>query len=194
MKTLIGFFAFFLIVSSFAFTPNPGTTVAKVDLRKSRIVWKASKVTGSHDGLVNLKAGSLEFNSKNELTGGMFEVDMTSIICTDLTGDMNGKLVGHLKSDDFFGVEKFPTSKLVITKVTKQKGNTYDVTADLTIKGKTHPVNFTTEISQTTGKASIKVDRTLYDVRYGSGKFFDNLGDKTIYDNFDLNVELVYTK
>jgi polyisoprenoid-binding protein YceI len=193
MRGLFGILAIvFSMVSMVMAAPAPGKN--SVDVKKSKVMWKAYKVTGEHQGFINIKSGNLEFDSKGVLKGGMFEMDMTSITCTDLTGEMNGKLVGHLKSDDFFGVEKFNTSKLVIKSVKKQKGNTYEITADVTIKGKTNPLTFTADVTNNTAKATFKIDRSLYDVRYGSGKFFENLGDKTIYDNFDLEVDLVFNK
>jgi polyisoprenoid-binding protein YceI len=193
MKKVFGLFSMMLMFAAVSIAaPGPGKS--GVDINKSKVVWKGYKVTGEHQGVINIKSGNLDFDSKGVLTGGSFEMDMTSITCTDLSGDMAGKLVGHLKSDDFFGVEKFPTSKLVIKSVSKKKGNTYEIKGDLTIKGKSNPITFNADVVGTTAKASLKVDRSLYDVRYGSGKFFENLGDKTIYDNFDLDVELVFTK
>ena len=117
---------------------------------------------------------------------------MTSINTTDLEGDYKNKLDGHLKSADFFGVETHTTSKLVFTKVEASGKNSYKVTGDLTIKGITKPVTFDVSIYGSKATATLKVDRAEYDVRYGSGSFFDNLGDKTIYDEFDLVVDLEF--
>ena len=129
------------------------------------------------------------------LVGGNFTIDMNTLTNTDLEGENKGKLEGHLKSDDFFGVATYPTAKLDITNVEAQGGNKYEITGDLTIKEKTHEVTFpatvTTQGNQVTADASITIDRSKYDVRYGSGSFFDNLGDKTIYDEFHLQVSLV---
>lgn len=161
-----------------------------IDTAASTITWKGKKVTGAHEGTLQLKSGTLSFDG-DMLSGGTFEIDMTSIATTDLSGNMAGKLDGHLKSDDFFGVAKFPTSTLVITKVTAADEG-YAVTADLTIKGITHPVSFNVTTTDSAASAAITVDRTLYDVKYNSGKFFDSLGDKMIYDNFDLEVNLAY--
>ena len=108
----------------------------KVD--KSKVVWKGYKVTGSHQGTITLKSGSLAFTNQ-KLSGGEFNIDMTSIINTDLSGEYRNKLEGHLKSDDFFGVEKYPTARLQFTKVKMTSKNAYKVTGDLTIKGKTNP-------------------------------------------------------
>ncbi len=171
---------------------DPANEVKKeVKTSSSSVAWKAYKVTGSHTGTVDLVSGALLFDG-DKLTGGEFMVDMTSLISTDLEGEYKGKLEGHLKSDDFFGVEKHPSSKLVFTKVTSTGKNSYEVTGDLTIKGITKPVTFDVSVYGSKATATMKVDRAQYDVRYGSGSFFDNLGDKTIYDEFDLVVDLEF--
>ena len=161
-----------------------------VDVSNSIVNWTGKKVTGQHTGEISISAGTLEFTD-GALSGGSFTIDMTSLKTTDLSGGMAGKLDGHLKSDDFFGVATHPTATLVITDVAMDDA-AYKVTGDLTIKGKTAPVTFTTTIMPDVAKADITVDRTVYDVRYGSGKFFDNLGDKMISDNFDLSVSLAF--
>jgi polyisoprenoid-binding protein YceI len=117
---------------------------------------------------------------------------MTSIVTTDLTGEYKDKLEGHLKSDDFFGVEKFNTATLVITKVKAIGKNTYNASANLTIKGKTNPVTFDISIVGNKANVTLKVDRTKYDIRYGSASFFDNLQDKAINNEFDLIVNLEF--
>jgi polyisoprenoid-binding protein YceI len=186
------FFLSILAIAAFAFTTVSDYTV---DTASSNIVWTGEKVTGKHTGDVKLKSGSLQMEN-GKLLGGSFEIDMNSITCTDLGADMAGKLVGHLKSADFFGVDTHPTSKFVITRAIPQdtKGN-YKILGDLTIKEKTNPVVFKANVSTSGGKVTatgdITVDRSLYDVRFGSGSFFDNLGDKTIYDEFFLRVSLV---
>ena len=152
-------------------------------------------MTGKHTGNVKIKNGDLQVDH-GKLTGGSFEIDMTSITCTDLEGEWAGKLVGHIKSDDFFGVDKYPTAKFVITRAIPQdtKGN-YKIIGNLTIKEKTNPVTFKGNVTEAGGNITatgdIVVDRSMFDVRYGSGSFFDNLGDKTIYDEFGLKVSLV---
>lgn len=166
-----------------------------VDVNSSSIVWSGYKVTGKHTGTVKIKNGNLTWDA-GKLTGGSFEIDMNSITCTDLEGEYAGKLVGHLKSDDFFGSAKYPTAKFVITKAIPQdtKGN-YKILGNLTIKEKTNEVKFFAVVTESNGSINasgkITVDRSEYDVRFGSGSFFDNLGDKTIYDEFDLQVSLV---
>lgn len=162
-----------------------------VNTETSTITWKGYKVTGSHEGTVALESGKLEFDG-DKLTGGAFTVAMSTLISTDLTGEYKGKLEGHLKSDDFFGVEKFPTATLEFTEVKATGKNAYEVTANMTIKGQTHPVTFDMSVYGSKATANLKIDRTKYDIRYGSGSFFDNLGDKTIYDEFDLVADLEF--
>jgi polyisoprenoid-binding protein YceI len=163
----------------------------EIKTESSSITWKAYKVAGGHTGTINLKAGHLMFDG-SELTGGEFVVDMTSLVTTDDLGDKKAQLEGHLKSDDFFGVASHPTSKLVITGAKAFNDNSYTVTGDLTIKGITKPITFVISTFDNKATATLKVDRAKYDVKYGSGSFFENLGDKTIYDEFDLVVNLEY--
>jgi polyisoprenoid-binding protein YceI len=163
----------------------------KVDASASTVKWVGKKVTGQHEGTVNVKDGALVVAGK-KLTGGTFTVDMTSLTSTDLSGEYLGKLNGHLKSEDFFGTEKFPTSTLVFKTIGAKAKDVYTVTADLTIKGKTNPVTFDIAVIGNTASTKFKVDRTKYDIKYGSGSFFDNLGDKAISDDFDLAVALKF--
>ena len=165
--------------------------VKKVDAAKSTISWVGKKVTGQHSGTIALKEGSLIFKGK-KLTGGSFVVDMTSLTATDLTGEYLGKLNGHLKADDFFGTDKFPTSKLVFKKIADKGNGVYNVTADLTIKDVTAPINFTITVKGTTATTVLNIDRTKYGIKYNSGNFFENLGDKTISDEFELTVTLQF--
>lgn len=180
------------LVFGFSATANSPIDGEKKEVKvsESKITWKGYKVTGSHEGKIALKSGHLEMDG-NKLTGGEFVVDMTSITNLDMAaGEGKEKLEGHLKSDDFFGVENHPTAKLVITSAESMNKNSYSVKGDLTIKGKTNPVTFVVSIYENKATATLKVDRAKYDVRYGSGSFFDNLGDKAIYDEFDLVVDL----
>ncbi|MEM9650183.1 MAG: YceI family protein [Bacteroidota bacterium] len=162
-----------------------------IDTENSLVNWVGSKPGGEHTGTVQLASGELLVKEEN-LASGTFVLDMTSITDTDLEGEKKAKLEGHLKSDDFFGVATHPTSKLVFTKVKASGKNSYEVTGDLTIKNITKPVTFDVSIYGSKATATLKVDRAEYDVRYGSGSFFDNLGDKTIYDEFDLVVDLEF--
>lgn len=178
--------ALFVAVSTIATAQSK-----KIDVKKSTIHWVGKKVTGQHEGTVNFQSGNLIFKGK-KLTGGSFVVDMTSLTSTDLTGDYLGKLNGHLKSEDFFGTEKYTTSKLVFKSIADKGNGVYAVTADLTIKDVTAPVKFEIVVNGSTAKANLSIDRTKYGIKYGSGSFFDNLGDKTINDQFELTVALQF--
>ncbi|MGH2664365.1 YceI family protein [Flavobacterium sp.] len=180
-----------LVVALGTLTATAQTT-KKVDLAKSKIDWVGKKVTGQHSGTINLKEASLIFNGK-KLVGGNFTVDMTSINTTDLkAGEGKEKLDGHLKADDFFGVEAHPTATLVFKSLGLKSKNVYTVTADLTIKGITKPITFDILVNKNDATAKLSVDRTKYDIKYGSGSFFEGLGDKAILDNFDLVVNLKF--
>jgi len=182
------------VVGLSAFTNSKKPITYTVDAAKSSITWIGKKVTGSHNGTISLKSGSLDVDGKN-VTGGTFVIDMTSI----KDADGSAKLEGHLKADDFFGSTKFPTSTFVITKVTG-KGAAVNVAGNLTIKGITKPLSFPATlafnadgtVSALAGK--ITVDRTKYDIKYGSKSFFDSIGDKAIDDNFEIGVKLVAKK
>lgn len=186
-----------LAIAAFSFTVDHTDTFT-ADAAASKLDWKGYKVTGQHAGNVNLKSGSLAIDH-GVLKGGSFEIDMASITCTDLQGEWAGKLVGHLKSPDFFGTDAYPTAKFVIKKAiaTDTKGN-YKIVGDLTIKTTTKEVKFNanlaTDGSMATATGKIVIDRSEFDVRYGSGSFFDGLGDKTVYDEFDVNFTLVAKK
>ena len=177
---------FFVAVSTVAWSQS---SLIKINTDESKIHWLAKKVTGQHEGFIHFVDGSLEMDG-DQITGGTFTVDMTSINVTDLTGEYKEKLEGHLKSDDFFGVEQFPQSSLTITKADQKMANHYEMTADLTIKGITHPVNFEMHIEGDNAQTKLTIDRAKYNVRYGSNSFFDNLGDKAIYDEFELDINL----
>lgn len=174
----------------------------EIDTTASNAKWTGSKtiIKDYYDvGTVNIKSGNAVF-AKGVLTGGQVTLDMTTIATTS-TGkgadaDTTSKMAGHLKSDAFFDVAKYPEAKFVITSATKESGNTYLLTGDLTIKGKTAVTSFPVEVSETTdGNVMISgtatIDRTVYDVRFGSTKFFQDLGDNVINDEFTLEFSVV---
>lgn len=163
----------------------------KIDIAGSSIEWVAKKVTGQHNGTVNFKDGSLVLKG-NAIKGGSFTVDMNSLTATDLQGEYQGKLNGHLKADDFFGTDKFPTASLVFKKIGSKSKDVYTVTADLTIKGITKPITFDMTVKGNTATTSFNVDRTKYDIKYRSKSFFDSIGDKAINDEFELKVTLKF--
>lgn len=184
-RILKGAAAAVIVLTTLAFT----STKKEVNVEASSITWTGEKVTGSHEGNIQLKSGHFMMED-DKIVGGEFIMDMSSITVTDLSGESKGKLEGHLKSADFFGVEDHPTAKLVITSAAKKGEGKYGIVGDLTIKEKTHPITFDLKLNGNTASTDLTIDRSKYDVRYGSGSFFDNLGDKTIYDNFHLNVNL----
>jgi polyisoprenoid-binding protein YceI len=170
-----------------------------VDTENSEVEWVGRKIAYSHNGTLELASGTLEF-SGDQLVGGKFDFDMTSIKNNDIEdAGKNAKLVGHLKSDDFFSVEKFPTATFKITNVTEASGDaTHQITGDLTIKGITHPLTFDANVKEVNGtitaEADLTFDRSKYDVKFSSGSFFENLGDKAIYDDVEMAVNLVAKK
>ena len=199
MKKQVVLIALSVVAIGFsAFTGKEKKSVMSVNVPESKVVWLGKKVTGEHTGTINIASGDLEF-SDNKLSGGSFEIDMSSITNSDIENEeYKQKLVGHLKSDDFFGVEKYPTSTLVIKNVEAKSPNKYHVNGEITIKGITKSIEFPVEVSLVDSKASasatITIDRSEFDVKYGSGSFFEGLGDKMIYDDFTLNVTLVANK
>lgn len=185
------------LLASFTLAANNTNPITDADTKpvnvaESSINWTGKKVTGSHTGTINLTSGNLDFEN-GALVGGNFTIDMNSIVCTDLGEGGARKLEGHLKSDDFFGVAENPTADLKITGVEAgDKAGSYNITADITIKGITKPINFSAMVGENNATANVTIDRTQFNVRYGSGSFFDNLGDKTIYDDFELVLDLKY--
>jgi polyisoprenoid-binding protein YceI len=176
------------------------STSFDVDVTTSTLGWAGTKVGGRHNGTINIQSGSIAVE-KNNITAGNFVIDMTTIKDLDLSEkDGNGKLVGHLTSPDFFDVAKFPTSKFEITGAEKlaqadSLGNNYKIMGNLTIKDVTKnitiPANVTMDSTQFTATSKFNIDRADFNVQYGSGKFFKNLGDKAIGDiiEYDLNLK-----
>ena len=188
MKHLNTLFVTIALVALMSFTVKD--TAYKIDPQKSKITWIGKKVTGQHIGTINLAEGNFTLKG-NKVAGGSFTIDMTSI----KDEERNERLEGHLKSDDFFSTDKNPTARFVISKIESKDGGQYVVKGNLTIKGITNEIEFpaTIQISngQISAKAKILVDRTKFDIKFRSGNFFENLGDKAIEDNFELNVDLV---
>lgn len=174
----------------------------KVDVTQSKVSWLGKKVTGQHNGTIGIKSGDLVV-AGGAITGGTVELDATKIVVEDLQGEWKDKLEGHLKSDDFFSAATKPTITFQITKVepaaTDSLDVTHNVTGFLTIKGKTNPITFPAKINVASDKITaeakaVTIDRTAFDIKYGSGKFFQGLGDKVINDNFWLDLSVVAMK
>jgi polyisoprenoid-binding protein YceI len=184
-----------LLTSVFTFVDSP--VPATVSISESTLTWKATKVTGEHFGKVPLADAKLDY-ANGKITGGSFEMDMTSLTVEDITdAGSNKKLTDHLKSDDFFSVAKFNKSTFVIKQAKTSNGKDYEITGDLTIKGITSPVTFPAKVDvagkSVTATGTITFDRTKFDIKYRSGNYFENLADKLIYDDVTLDVKLVAT-
>lgn len=200
MKKVNFIFALIAMVLSFNLAQASGKdsnapATFKVNTQKSSLKWVGKKLTGEHDGAVSISDGQLLLE-KGKLVGGSFEIDMNSITVEDIQDpEGNKNLVGHLKADDFFSVAKHPKATFKITKVATGKDGKTNITGDLTIKGITQSITFPAEVKtnkdQVEATADITVNRTKFDIRYASTSFFDNLGDKVIYDDFILHVKLV---
>jgi polyisoprenoid-binding protein YceI len=184
-----------LILYSFLSFSQERNTILTADPARTKIEWTGKKLTGEHYGEIKLSSGELTLIN-DKLTGGKFDMDMTSITCTDITdAKSNKRLVDHLKSEDFFSTTRFPRSQFVITSVKPKSSNEYDVTGDLTIKGKTNTISFPVKLSKTDsewrGEGTMTFDRSKYDVKFGSQSFYENLGDKLVYDDVDITINLI---
>ena len=171
----------------FSFSQN------QVNLEESSVKWTGVQLSGKkHYGTLTFESADLSF-SDEKLVGGNFVVDMTTLSVDDLTGRGKKSLEGHLKSSDFFSVNDFNFSELKLNAVDMVSENEYSAEGDLTIKGYTHEakVSFQKEGGSKNMKAKLVFDRSKYNVRYGSGSFFENLGDKLILDDIELEVTLV---
>lgn len=170
----------------------------KVDAGKSELAWLGKKVlvSSSHNGVISVKSGSVDATA-GKVTGLKIVVDMKTIVCKDLSGSSKGKLERHLKNADFFDVERYPTASFTSMSVAPVKGKAgqYLVKGNLTVKAKTHPISFTATAKSSPYRhlqADFSFDRTKYDVRYSSGKFFANLGDKVIADAIAMKTKIAY--
>jgi len=178
-----------LVISSAFATTEPIKKIT-IDTDQSSVSWVGKKVTGKHTGTLGFQEGYLEMDGDN-ITGGMFVVDMTSLQVTDLSGKGKEKLEGHLNSDDFFGVSNHPTAIFEITETYNNGDSRYSVLGNLTIKGTTEIVKVTLVKNGNTATTTFKVDRTKFGIKYGSASFFDGLKDKAINNEFELTVNLV---
>lgn len=193
-KMWIAIFALTVSASLYA-GDNEEAKELKIDTENSKVEWLGEKVTGQHNGLIGVKEGALLVQDGN-LVGGTIVMDMQSLEVLDVTdAEMNGKLAGHLKSDDFFNTEKFPEASFKITEVTKAEGeNIYNIKGEMTIRDITNTEEFPATVVMKDGKIAaigeMTVDRSKYDVKYGSEAFFGELGDKMIYDEFTITYKI----
>ena len=166
-------------------------TALSFNLENSNIKWIGTELTSkTHYGSLKLTQANLVIVD-SKITSGEFTVDMTSLSVEDLEGKSKERLEGHLSSDDFFSIEKFQTASLKILDSNSSENGSFNVNGELTIKDITHPIEFTiTKISDNNYNANLTFDRSKYDVKFRSGTFFENLGDKLILDDIDLDVNL----
>lgn len=173
-----------------------------VDYKASTIKWHGQKATGSgHDGTIRVSSGQVVV-AKGAITTAKLKVDMNGIACTDLTdAEMNANLINHLKSEDFFNVANFPDANFEMTSVkaaADKAGNTHVVNGKMTIKGITKDISFPAKVvgtdSNVTIDGNITLDRSQFEVKYGSETFFGSLGDKAISNDITLAVHLIANK
>lgn len=180
---------------------KPEEAITKtVNPNLSTIAWEGTKVTGKHDGTIGLSEGEL-YLVNDQLVGGNIVIDMTQLVVLDLKDpETNAQLKGHLMSDDFFSVETYPQAYFEMAQLVKNEEAApgepnYTIRGNLTIKGITHGVSFPAHVKvddeTLSAKADFDLDRTQWDVRFGSGRFFENLGDNLIHDNFNIKLDVV---
>ena len=186
------------VITLFAFATKPHTENVRVNTENSTVKWIGSKISDNHEGTINISKGYLGIEH-GTLVGGQFSIDMTSISNTDLkVGEGREKLNGHLKSKDFFNVREFPYATITIKEAIRGEGNSYQIGAELTIKGITNKIRFVADVNVNglnyLATAKIKIDRTKWDIKYNSGNFFKDLGDKLILDEIEFDIFLLSVK
>ena len=189
--------AIFSVLTLFAMATKPHVDNVRVNAENSTVKWRGSKISSSHEGTVNILKGTLNIDH-GTLVGGQFSIDMQSLATTDMSEEYNKKLDGHLKNEDFFNVSEFPTASITIINAVRGSGNSYKIMANLTIKGIIHPISFAADVN-VNGKnflatAKIKIDRTKWDIKYNSGNYFKDLGDKLILDEIEFDIFLLSVK
>jgi len=183
------------IVSALLLSLSLSAKTMKLDTSESKVNWTGTKVTGKHSGTVGVKSGEVTVD-KGTLKGGKVTIDMKTIKVTDISGELAQKLLTHLNSNDFFAVdvEGNDVATFESTKVKPMGKSVYEVEGSLMIKKKKAPATFTLTEKGGVYTGKLKFDRTKYDVRYGSGSFFSDLGDKMIHDEVVLNITLAPKK
>lgn len=194
----IEMYSFLLVLISTILTTSLSAQKQMMNLKvdKSQMEWLGKKVTGEHSGTIQFKEGFIKIEN-GEIKDGGIVVDMNSIVCTDIKNEeYRKKLDGHLKSDDFFGVKKYPKAKFELQESRSLSDGNVEVKGNIQIKGIVQPITFTMkkEMMENTVhlKGTMLIDRTKFKIRYGSGSFFDNLGDRTIYDEFELKFHMIF--
>ena len=202
MKKIILALAFLAGSTAVIASGDEGKTEMAVNTSESQIEWIGKKVTGEHQGTFSLKSGTLNIEDGMIQSANLI-IDMTSIMVTDegMDDETKGKLKGHLSSPDFFNIPEHNTAAFQLTTFKPMKGENganYEISVKLTIKGITQDISFPAKVDMTKGSVSatgsLVIDRSKWDIRYGSGSFFDDLGDKVIYDDVEINFNLVASK
>tara|TARA_Y100001954_G_C15740319_1_gene568033 strand:+ start:622 stop:1212 length:591 start_codon:yes stop_codon:yes gene_type:complete len=187
----------FSFLTILAFSVDKEEKAVNVNTQSSTVKWKGSKISESHEGTVNIKKGVLII-SEGLLVGGEFVFDMNSISTTDMSEKYNQKLDNHLKNEDFFNVELYPTASIVIKRAMKYKDNLYNLVGELTIKDITRPIKFQANVDinglNFSAQSKIKIDRTKWDITYKSGNYIKDLGDKAILDEIEFDIFLLSEK
>lgn len=187
----IGILVLFVVLSFLEVTAQEKY---EVDVAKSTITWKGYKPTGSHNGTIEVQSGSILMQDEY-IVGGLFSVAMATI----KDADGSARLEGHLKSKDFFEVETFPTSKFAITQVEMSENGEATIKGNITIKGITKEIFLLGNVTKTDNSVTLKTDvfqinRADFNVKYKSKSFFNDLKEKFINDEFDLQVTIVANK
>ena len=185
------------IVSILIIFNTIGQEIYKVSPENSKIEWIGEKITSAHSGYINLQDAFFIIEDE-KFVGGEFNIDMNTIKCTDIENPIYAaKLEEHLKDPDFFNSSKYPIANFKITNIIFD-GTSYMITGDITIKEIsqeiTFPAQFENDGDLFYANATLKIDRTKHDIKYGSGSFFDDLGDRMIYDEFTLKINLQGSK
>jgi len=165
-----------------------------VDKENSIVNWTGRRIASSHSGTVKIKSGKINIVENNNLENSSIIIDMSSI----KDNDGSERLEQHLKSEDFFAVNNYPEAQIVIKEIEDISGNNYHITSDLTIKGITKEITFPAKVSISHGnleaEASFEIDRSEFEVRYGSNTFFSDLGDKAIKNEIEFQIILFASK
>ncbi len=179
--------------------------VLALDNDNSNLYWRGTKPSGEHLGTISVSKGMLSVDN-GTITGGSFTIDLNSIVCTDLEGEWNAKLVGHLKSEDFFYTEMYPEAKFEFVSASDYTGDategispTHTLTGNLTMRGVTKSISFPAEVSISDGAVSAKtnefsIDRTLWGVNFKSKTIFAEFKDDFIGDMMNLKLDVVFSK
>lgn len=181
----------------FATNGDDKNTAYKIDTKESKVYWTGKKITGSsHTGHISIGSGNLLVDGET-VVGGELNIDLNTIVCTDIENEeYNKKLIGHLKNDDFFGVENNPNAKFEIVSIKPaEDGSGYKVIGKLSLKGITNEISFPAKVNVSGGKVTALgtalIDRTKWDIKYGSDSFFKGLGDNAIKNEFEIRFELI---